>query len=168
MERKLNLHQGVKVVLFLPPTLAPPARNFLNCFETDDLYHEWNTRLLRDRAVISEPGLLCLFWQMVIINLLQDHSCFLCAIRMTFHHSRLRWKTRITRMQFTVTVDMDLFLVVVSICILPTMRNQTPSPTRILITPTKLHLDTLTTNPTHDPSWQEAFTSLHQKSKSCI
>ena len=60
---------------------------------------------------------------------------------------------------------MDHYLVLVMTCTLPTMRAQIPTATRILVPPTKLHLDTLTTNPTQDPFLQVAITSLHQKLK---
>ena len=70
-------------------------------------------------------------------------------------------------MQCTVRLDMDQYLVLVTAFTLPTMR-QIPTHTQILATPTMLHLDTLTANPTHDPSLQEAIVSLHQQSKSYI
>ena len=70
-------------------------------------------------------------------------------------------------MQCTVGMDMDHYLVPMT-STLPTMRDQIPTHKQILATPTMFHLDTLTANPIHDPSLQEAINSLHQQSKSYI
>ncbi len=73
-----------------------------------------------------------------------------------------------TGMQYAVGLHMDQDLVGVVTWSLETMRDQIPTHAQILATPTMLHLDTLTSNPTHNPSLQEAFISLHQQSKCYI
>ena len=77
---------------------------------------------------------------------------------------------RMMGMQCTVGMEvcMDHYLVGVTTCTLPTMRDQISTHTHILVTPTMLHLDTLTANPTPEPFLQAAINSLHQQSKCYI
>ena len=65
--------------------------------------------------------------------------------------------------QFTVIVVMDQHLVMVITCTSPITRDQTPTPTQILVTPTTSHLVTLPVKPTHAPYWVGATDSPHQK-----
>lgn len=85
-----------------------------------------------------------------VLSLLQKSPfCLGLGWGLVFSGSRLHWKIRMTRMQFSVIVVMDQHLAMVMICTLQVMLGQILIPEQTLVVPTNHHRVTPLVQQTH-------------------